>query len=81
MKRQHLEIAKGQNSHDHVLDLICLIVAAGPNLEFLGLYACLTKPPDTVGELKSAEVCGSYKPSSKAKKLGKLTQEKEVLER
>jgi len=40
-----------------------------------------TKRADTVGELKSAEVCGSYKPSSKAKQLGKLTQEKEVLER
>jgi len=38
------------------------------------------KRPDTVGELKSAEVCVSYLPSLKAKKLGKLTQEKAVLE-
>ena len=36
---------------------------------------------DTVGELKNAEVCVSYIPSLKAKKLGKLTQEKAVLER
>ena len=43
--------------------------------------ATAIKRADTVGELKSAEVCGSYKPSSKAKQLGKLTQEKEVLER
>jgi hypothetical protein len=35
----------------------------------------------TVGELKSAEVCVSYMPSLKAKKLEKLTQEKTVLER
>ena len=31
---------------------------------------------DTVGELRSAEVCMSYMPSLKAKKLGKRTQEK-----
>jgi hypothetical protein len=35
----------------------------------------------TVGELRSAEICVSYMPSLKAKKLGKLTQEKAVLER
>ena len=31
---------------------------------------------DTVGELGSAEICVSHMPSWKAKKLGKLTQEK-----
>jgi hypothetical protein len=36
--------------------------------------------PDTVGELKSAEICVSHMPSCKAKKLGKLTQEKVLLE-
>src|SRR5262249_13174183 len=35
---------------------------------------------DTVGELKSAVICVSHMPSLKAKKLGKLTQEKVVLE-
>jgi hypothetical protein len=34
------------------------------------------KTPDTVGELKSAEIYVSYVPSLKAKKLGKLPQEK-----
>src|SRR5262245_35299206 len=50
------------------------------HLVFLGLWLCLENPPDTVGELKSAEVCVSYLASLKAKKLGKLTQEKVVLE-
>ena len=36
--------------------------------------------PDTVGEPKSAEVCLSHMPSLKAKKLGKLPQEKVLLE-
>jgi hypothetical protein len=38
------------------------------------------KRPDTVGELKSAEICVSHMPSLKAKKLGKLPQEKVLLE-
>jgi hypothetical protein len=38
------------------------------------------KPPDTVGELGSAEICVSHMPSWKAKKLGKLLQEKILLE-
>jgi hypothetical protein len=35
---------------------------------------------DTVGELKSAEICVSHMPSLKAKKLGKLSREKVLLE-
>jgi hypothetical protein len=35
---------------------------------------------DTVGELKSAEICGSHMPSLKAKKLGELALEKVLLE-
>jgi hypothetical protein len=35
---------------------------------------------DTVGELKSAEMCVSHMPSWKTKKPGKLTQEKVLLE-
>ena len=38
------------------------------------------KCPDTVGELKSAEMCVSHMPSWKAKTLGKLTQEEVLLE-
>ena len=38
------------------------------------------KPPDTVGEPRSAEICVSHMPSWKAKTLGKLTQEKVLLE-
>jgi hypothetical protein len=38
------------------------------------------KGADTVGELKSAEICVSHMPSLKAKKLGKLAQEKVLLE-
>jgi hypothetical protein len=41
---------------------------------------CLKKPSDTVGELKSVEICGSHMPSLKAKKPGKLAQEKVLLE-
>jgi hypothetical protein len=37
--------------------------------------------PDTVGELKSAKICVFHMPSLKAKKLGKLAQEKVLLER
>jgi hypothetical protein len=37
--------------------------------------------PDTVGELKSAEICVFHLPSLKAKKLGKFSQEKVLLER
>ena len=40
----------------------------------------VSKGPDTVGELKSAEIWVSHMPSLKAKKLGKLTQEKVLLE-
>jgi hypothetical protein len=43
--------------------------------------ACyVNKRADTVGELKSAEICVSHMPSWKAKKLGKRTQEKVLLE-
>jgi hypothetical protein len=35
---------------------------------------------DTVGEFKSAEICVPYLPSLKAKKRGKLAQEKVLLE-
>jgi hypothetical protein len=35
---------------------------------------------DTVGELKSAEICVSHMLSLKAKKLGKLPREKVLLE-
>jgi hypothetical protein len=38
------------------------------------------KRADTVGELKSAEICGSNMPSLKAKKLRKLPREKVLLE-
>jgi hypothetical protein len=41
---------------------------------------CLEKPPDTVGEFKSAEMGVLHMPSWKAKRLGKLTQEKVLLE-
>jgi hypothetical protein len=34
----------------------------------------------TVGELKSVEICVSHMPSLKVKKLGKLSQEKVLLE-
>jgi hypothetical protein len=44
------------------------------------LVRCLRKRPDTVGELESAENCVSHMPSWKAKKLGKRTQEKVLLE-
>jgi hypothetical protein len=42
-----------------------------------GFSSC-KKRPDTVGELRRAEVCVSCMPSLKAKKLEKLTQEKVV---
>jgi len=45
------------------------------------LNTCLTKPRDTVGQPQSAEMCVSHMPSLKAKKLGKLAQEKVLLER
>jgi hypothetical protein len=56
--------------------------------EFFGRFStqnCLLSAPqekrgDTVGELKSAEICVSHMPSWKAKKLGKRTQEKVLLE-
>jgi hypothetical protein len=38
------------------------------------------KRPDTIGELKSAEICVSHMPSLKTKKLEKLPQEKVLLE-
>jgi hypothetical protein len=44
------------------------------------MYANVEKRPDTVGELKSAEICASHMPSLKAKKLGIHTQEKVLLE-
>ena len=48
--------------------------------DFFALPPSLTKPPDTVGELKSAEICVSHMPSLKAKKLEKLPKEKVLLE-
>ena len=47
---------------------------------FLALHTSLEKPPDTVGEFKSVEMGVPYIPPLKAKKLGKLTQEKVLLE-
>jgi hypothetical protein len=44
------------------------------------LNHCCIKRGDTVGELKSADICGAHMPSLKAKKLGKLAQEKVLLE-
>jgi hypothetical protein len=44
------------------------------------LTGSLKKSPDTVGELKSAEMSVSHMPSWKAKKLGKLPREKVLLE-
>ena len=44
------------------------------------LTGSLKKRRDTVGELKSAEICVSHKPSLKAKKLRKLPREKVLLE-
>src|SRR5256885_7581857 len=41
---------------------------------------CLTKPPNTVGECKSAEMSVPHMPTWKAKMLGKLTQERVLLE-
>jgi hypothetical protein len=41
---------------------------------------CRNKPPDTVGELKSAEICVPHMPSWKAKKLGKFSRENVLLE-
>ena len=38
------------------------------------------KRPDPVGEFKSAAICVSHMPSWKAKKAGKLTQEKVLRE-
>ena len=48
-----------------------------------GFYLRLSRlknGPGTVGELKSAEICVSHMPSWKAQKLGKLPQEKVLLE-
>jgi hypothetical protein len=42
--------------------------------------AMSVKTSDTVGELKSAKICVSHVPSWKAKKLGKLPQEKVLSE-
>jgi hypothetical protein len=44
-----------------------------------GTFLVEGKSTDTVGELKSAEMCVSHMPSWKAKKLGKHTQEKVLL--
>jgi hypothetical protein len=40
----------------------------------------LINPPDTVGQPPSAEIRVTHLPSLKAKKLGKLPQEKVLLE-
>jgi hypothetical protein len=45
-----------------------------------GCRAAPEKRTDTVGEPPSAEICVSHMPSWKAKKLGKLPQEKVLLE-
>ena len=45
-----------------------------------GVSSLSQKRADTVGELKSAEICVSYMPSLKAKKPGKPPQEKALLE-
>src|SRR2546422_7259948 len=49
-----------------------------PGVRYLSkaLAPCRIKRTDTVGELRSAEICVPHMPSWKAKKLGKLTQEK-----
>jgi hypothetical protein len=47
---------------------------------FTTLARCRIKRRDTVGELKSAEICVSHIPSLKAKRLGKLPREKVLLE-
>jgi len=44
------------------------------------LFLCLTKGRDTVGELKSVEICAPHMPCLKAKKLGKLSRENVLLE-
>jgi hypothetical protein len=41
-----------------------------------GMGVAYQKRRDTVGELTSVEICVSHMPSLKAKKLGKLAQEK-----
>src|SRR4030095_1431755 len=48
--------------------------------QIIRLYAQKRMGKDTVGELKSAEICVSHMPSLKAKKLGKLPREKVLLE-
>ena len=61
---------------------------AGLWIEFLGTVArqnwtawhVSKKRADTVGELKSAEICVPHMPSLKAKKLGKFSQQKVLLE-
>ena len=59
-----------------------ILCAQTPNIALSDeRFGCLEKPPDTVGELGSAEICVSHMPAWKAKKLGKLTQEKVLLER
>jgi hypothetical protein len=47
---------------------------------FLALHTSLEKPPDTVGEFKSAEMGMPHMPAWKAKTLGNLTQESVLLE-
>ena len=48
--------------------------------DFLVLPLGLEKPPDTVGQPPSAAIRVSHMPAWKAKKLGKLPQEKVLLE-
>jgi hypothetical protein len=48
--------------------------------QIIRLYAQKRMGKDTVGELKSAEICVSHMPALKAKKLGKLPREKVLLE-
>jgi len=46
----------------------------------IDLKESLIKPPDTVGQPPSAEICVSNMPALKAKKLRKLLQEKVLIE-
>jgi hypothetical protein len=41
-----------------------------------GAKRCLKKPSDTVGELKSAEMCVSHMPALKAKNVGNVREKK-----
>jgi hypothetical protein len=63
-------VSRGYADQQNSQPVICLIYAEG----------CLENEGDTVGEPPSAEICVSHMPAWKAKKLGKLLQEKVLLE-